>query len=79
MPPCVLKKEQRKHLQLPSQSTLAFSKNKRITISKEVSLICVKKPECSECIFNEKCPGIWHEYAEHYGLEEFKPIKENIT
>jgi MoaA/NifB/PqqE/SkfB family radical SAM enzyme len=33
-----------------------------------------KIPECSTCIFNNRCEGIWKPYVEHYGTSDFNPI-----
>lgn len=35
----------------------------------------VKGPQCKECKLNDKCEGIFKEYAERRGFSELKPIK----
>ena len=40
----------------------------------------VKGPECKECRFYAICEGVWREYVEKRGFDEFKPVKgERIT
>jgi len=34
----------------------------------------IKTDQCNECIYNDKCGGIWKTYAEMYGVDELKPV-----
>ncbi len=34
----------------------------------------LKIQECSRCIFNDLCPGLWKVYAELYGTDELRPM-----
>jgi len=36
----------------------------------------LKGPQCQECIMNPICEGPWREYPEHYGFDEFRPVKD---
>lgn len=39
----------------------------------------MKGPKCVECIFDDRCPGVWKEYVEFYGKEfDLFPIKKEI-
>jgi hypothetical protein len=33
-----------------------------------------KGPNCRKCKFYASCEGIWGEYPEKFGWEEFKPV-----
>lgn len=35
-----------------------------------------KGPKCKECKYFNICEGIWKEYPEHFGFDEFVPIRE---
>jgi len=37
----------------------------------------IKSSECQRCIFDDKCGGIWRDYAQMYGIKELKPIEKN--
>jgi len=34
----------------------------------------IKIPECNNCIYNNKCGGIWRDYVEMYGTGELEPV-----
>jgi MoaA/NifB/PqqE/SkfB family radical SAM enzyme len=34
----------------------------------------VKSDRCRECIFDDRCNGVWKKYAEVFGLDELRPI-----
>lgn len=36
----------------------------------------VKSAACAECTYNEKCDGIWKNYAREFGLDELVPINQ---
>lgn len=36
----------------------------------------VKKPECMECVFCDRCYGVRKYYAAYYGLDEIHPVRE---
>ena len=36
----------------------------------------VKPSSCKECFMDYVCEGVWAEYAEYFGLKEFKPISD---
>ncbi|MCP4133205.1 MAG: radical SAM protein [bacterium] len=36
----------------------------------------LKGPNCNNCKYYEKCPGLWEQYAEYFGFDELKPIGE---
>ncbi len=36
----------------------------------------MKGPQCKQCIMNPMCEGPWREYPEHYGFDEFIPIRD---
>lgn len=38
----------------------------------------LKPKKCKECIFYQKCEGIWKEYVKHYGDKELKPILKDV-
>ncbi|MFH1235064.1 MAG: radical SAM protein [Candidatus Diapherotrites archaeon] len=75
IPPCVLGRDKRKHLKLPANSQLFYSKGKTFVIVDEYNLLSTKAPNCQECAFCPVCPGVWQEYAKNYGLGEFKPLR----
>jgi cyclic pyranopterin phosphate synthase len=33
-----------------------------------------KRAECATCKHNENCEGVWKNYLQHYGWDEFKPV-----
>jgi MoaA/NifB/PqqE/SkfB family radical SAM enzyme len=35
-----------------------------------------KGPRCPECVWNDECEGPWCEYPDHYGWDEFVPVKD---
>jgi MoaA/NifB/PqqE/SkfB family radical SAM enzyme len=35
----------------------------------------IKAEKCHECVYCQKCEGPWKEYPEHFGWEEFKPVR----
>jgi len=35
----------------------------------------VKSKTCKECKYNNRCYGVWKNYADFFGLEELKPVK----
>jgi len=35
-----------------------------------------KGPQCPECVWNDPCEGPWREYPDHYGWDEFVPVKD---
>jgi MoaA/NifB/PqqE/SkfB family radical SAM enzyme len=35
----------------------------------------IKGKQCKKCSFNDRCYGVWRNYAEIFGLDELKPIK----
>lgn len=37
----------------------------------------IKASWCNDCLYDDKCGGIWKSYVEIYGLGELKPIKKN--
>lgn len=39
----------------------------------------IKAAWCSNCLYNEKCGGIWRTYVEMYGLNELKPVYKKAT
>lgn len=43
----------------------------RITFNNEKT----KRKECSSCIHNPKCDGVWKDYIKKYGWKEFVPVK----
>ena len=73
IPACLLNAEKRKHLSLPPDVKLVFSKQQSTNFLEGVSRASVKKQECSGCVFFQRCPGVWHYYAKKYGLNEIKP------
>ncbi len=34
----------------------------------------IKASWCSDCLYNEKCGGIWRTYVEMFGIKELKPV-----
>ncbi|HRY52551.1 MAG TPA: radical SAM protein [Candidatus Portnoybacteria bacterium] len=36
----------------------------------------IKSPVCRKCKYDKVCYGVWRSYAEAFGLEELKPVKE---
>ena len=36
----------------------------------------IKSSKCKDCLYDDKCGGIWRTYVELYGLNELKPIKK---
>ena len=36
----------------------------------------VKAERCKECVYDDRCEGVWREYAKKRGLEELEPVKE---
>ena len=34
----------------------------------------IKAAWCADCLYNEKCGGIWRTYVEMYGIDELKPV-----
>ena len=35
----------------------------------------IKADKCQGCVYFKKCEGPWKEYPEHFGWEEFKPVR----
>jgi MoaA/NifB/PqqE/SkfB family radical SAM enzyme len=35
----------------------------------------VKREQCKNCSFNDRCYGVWKNYAEIFGLDELEPVK----
>lgn len=35
----------------------------------------IKADKCQRCAYFQKCEGPWKEYPEHFGWEEFKPVR----
>ena len=35
----------------------------------------IKNKECAGCVCNDSCPGISQEYANIFGMDEFRPVK----
>ncbi|MFT5433493.1 MAG: MoaA/NifB/PqqE/SkfB family radical SAM enzyme [Myxococcota bacterium] len=33
-----------------------------------------KRPECASCKYNSDCEGVWKNYLQRYGWDEFKPV-----
>lgn len=38
-----------------------------------------KSSECGACIHDQVCEGPWKEYPEHYGWDEFRPVRQADT
>lgn len=38
-----------------------------------------KRDLCRECIYDEVCEGPWREYPQHYGWDEFVPIRQRAS
>jgi MoaA/NifB/PqqE/SkfB family radical SAM enzyme len=38
-----------------------------------------KRDACRECIYDEACEGPWREYPEHYGWDEFVPVRQRAS
>ncbi|NQU99825.1 MAG: radical SAM protein [Parcubacteria group bacterium] len=34
----------------------------------------IKASWCADCLYNDKCGGIWRTYVEMYGIDELKPV-----
>ncbi len=34
-----------------------------------------KRNECQQCKYNQTCDGVWQEYINYYGWDEFNPVK----
>ncbi len=39
----------------------------------------VKRDECSNCLFNDICEGVWIEYINAFGWDEFIPVKDKLS
>jgi len=37
----------------------------------------IKASWCKQCVYNDKCGGIWRTYVDLYGINELKPILKN--
>jgi len=38
-----------------------------------------KRPECARCAYDPLCDGVWNNYIERFGFEEFVPVETGIT
>jgi len=38
-----------------------------------------KGPRCPDCAWNDQCEGPWREYPDHYGWDEFVPVKDKAN
>jgi hypothetical protein len=36
--------------------------------------IRLKHEACKNCLYDNRCEGVWDDYAQGYGLDELKPI-----
>jgi hypothetical protein len=34
-----------------------------------------KGPGCSDCVYDDRCIGVWRRYADRFGFDEFVPVK----
>jgi cyclic pyranopterin phosphate synthase len=35
----------------------------------------IKRPACRDCRHDARCPGVWQAYVEHFGWDEFEPLR----
>jgi hypothetical protein len=35
----------------------------------------IKRPACRDCRHDARCPGLWQAYVEHFGWDEFEPLR----
>lgn len=61
-----------------SSSYLASEAGSLVLIDEKIAMenLKVKRKECEACRFSEVCHGVWQEYIDAKGWEEFEPIRE---
>lgn len=62
MPPCVLEGDRRYFRALPP------------LYRRDTGGEFVKKPECAQCVFDNRCYGVRRFYARRHGLDEIRPV-----
>lgn len=77
IPPCFLPERHRKNfLNARDLDLLVIMKNRRFMLEDSAFEGSVKTSECLKCIENEKCPGLRADYAEIFGTDEVKAVRD---
>jgi len=75
MPVCVLGRESKKHLAPRlNPERLNLNSNRGLLTTEEIETFQFVFPNCKNCAYITACQGVRKEYAQTYGIREFKPV-----
>jgi len=76
MVPCLVSGHERCVNDLGQLNTLLIGPEFEASLDEERKGKKIKSKSCRECRFDKVCYGVWKKYADLYGLDELKPVKD---
>jgi len=75
MVPCILPGQEKVINDIFQSDTYLRGPGFECSIDENRRKMKVKSKTCKECKYNNRCYGVWKNYADFFGLEELKPVK----
>jgi len=75
MAPCILPGQEKVINDIFQSDTYLRGPGFECSIDENRRKMKVKSKTCKECKYNNRCYGVWKNYADFFGLEELKPVK----